>query len=188
MDNGEPPKGLCGEIWPTKADAYLPGQVPFNPFPHFNIPKVTHTVLVPGVATPLPNIYPEPPLYSGVWPKLESNLVKEADKVKGMGTKLDEGKPDYFLIPPNALNEVVRALTYGAKEHDSDDLNQEPNWKSVKNLERRFYSAAQRHQNAYRRGEKIDSGEKGSNCHHLDCAIAKLLFVLETELTKKESV
>lgn len=174
MDNGEPPKGLCGEIWPTKADAYLPGQVPFNPFPHFNIP---------GVVTTLPNKKPD-------LDELNALIAKYKDtvKVKGAGTKLDEGKPDYFLIPPNALNEVVKALTYGAKEHDSDDLNQEPNWKSVKNLERRFYSAAQRHQNAYRRGEKIDSGEKGSNCHHLACAIVDLLFVLETELTKKETI
>lgn len=128
--------------------------------------------------------------HAGVYnfPKLDEFIANNVEKIKGAGTKLDEGKPDYFLIPPNALNEVVRALTYGAKEHDSDDLNQEPNWKSVKNLERRFYSAAQRHQNAYRRGEKIDSGDKGSNCHHLACAIVDLLFVLETELTKKETI
>lgn len=157
---------------PMVHDAYSPGQAQFNPFPQFNI----------GKATPIAPV--NTPLYTGKFPVIDEALVK----IKGVGTKLDEGKPDYFLIPPNALNEVVRALTYGAKEHDSDDLNQEPNWKSVKNLERRFYSAAQRHQNAYRRGEKIDSGDKGSNCHHLACAIVDLLFVLETELTKKETI
>lgn len=160
-------------VTPTVYDAYLPGQVPLIPFPQFNI----------GKSTPF---FPhgDAPLYTGEFPVIDDSL----SKIKGVGTKLDEGKPDYFLIPPNALNEVVKALTYGAKEHDSDDLNQEPNWKSVKNLERRFYSAAQRHQNAYRRGEKIDSGDKGSNCHHLACAIVDLLFVLETELTKKETI
>ena len=148
-------------VTPMVHDVYLPGQDPF---------------------------YPRPSMYAGGFPVIDDELSKQSPKIKGTGTKLDEGKPDYFLIPPNALNEVVRALTYGAKEHDSDDLNQEPNWKSVKNLERRFYSAAQRHQNAYRRGEKIDSGDKGSNCHHLACAIVDLLFVLETELTKKETI
>jgi Domain of unknown function (DUF5664) len=103
---------------------------------------------------------------------------------KGTGIKHDSGKPDYSLLPPNALHEIVRTLTAGAKKYDSPDLSIEPNWKKVDNPQRRFFAASQRHQWAYQRGEAYDVGEGGSDCHHLAAAITNLMFLLERELTK----
>ena len=39
------------------------------------------------------------------------------------GIKFDDNKPDYSLIPPNALEDVVKVLTIGAKKYDRH------NWK-----------------------------------------------------------
>lgn len=100
--------------------------------------------------------------------------MKEAPKASLMkGTKYDQEKSRYDLIPPVALEEFVRVLTFGAKKYAPD------NWRKVPDGRRRYFAAAQRHIWAYKRGEKID---EESNCHHLACAITDLMFILEKEL------
>jgi hypothetical protein len=86
------------------------------------------------------------------------------------GIKYDDSKPDYSLIPPRALNDLVKVLTFGAKKYDRD------NWKKVKNAEQRYFAAAQRHLWAVARGETHDmeSGE-----HHYAHALCCLLYLLE---------
>lgn len=113
--------------------------------------------------------------YSGfchVKPLIESNTA---------GVKYDDDKLRYDLIPPLALDELVKVLTHGSKKYDDD------NWRNVKNWKKRYFAATQRHQWQWKRGKIMDNeadtkGNPGSNCHHIACAIASLMFLLEKEL------
>ena len=86
------------------------------------------------------------------------------------GRKFDDDKLEYGLLPPNALNDVVKVLSYGAKKYARD------NWKYVPEGERRYFDAAQRHLWAYKRGELIDP-ETGIS--HIAHAICSLMFIAE---------
>jgi hypothetical protein len=86
------------------------------------------------------------------------------------GIKYDNYKPDYSLIPPNALDDVARVLTYGATKYDRD------NWKELENLDDRYFAAAQRHLWALRKGETHDD-ETG--VHHGAHAICCMMFLIE---------
>lgn len=87
-----------------------------------------------------------------------------------IGIKYDTDKPDYSLIPPFALNDVVKVLTFGAKKYDRD------NWKLLDDLNDRYFAAAQRHMWQLKRGEIFD---EESGIHHAAHAIACLMFILE---------
>jgi hypothetical protein len=86
------------------------------------------------------------------------------------GIKYDDSKPDYSLIPPRALNDLVKVLTFGAKKYDRH------NWKKLENAEQRYFAAAQRHLWAVVRGETHDpeSGE-----HHYAHALCCIMYLLE---------
>jgi len=86
------------------------------------------------------------------------------------GIKFDDDKPDYSLIPPNALDEVVKVLTIGAKKYDRH------NWKKLDNIDDRYFAAAQRHMWALMKDEKLDP-ETG--VHHAAHAICCMMFLLE---------
>lgn len=87
------------------------------------------------------------------------------------GVKYDDGKTQYALLPPNALQRVADVLTYGAVKYPSAD-----NWKRVDNAHDRYLNATMRHVEAYRRGETVDP-ESGHE--HLAHAVCSLLFLLE---------
>jgi hypothetical protein len=91
------------------------------------------------------------------------------------GIKYDGDKPDYSLVPFQAMDEVVKVLTYGAAKYDRF------NWEKVE--PRRYQAAALRHISAYMQGEKIDP-ESGIN--HLAHAACSLLFLTDFDL--KEGV
>lgn len=93
----------------------------------------------------------------------------EAPKI---GVKYDSEKPDYSLVPPFALEEAVKALTYGKNKYSRD------NWKLLDDAENRYFAAAQRHLWALRRGESHDTE---SGLHHAAHAIACILFLYELE-------
>lgn len=57
-----------------------------------------------------------------------------------VGVKYDQEKPQYSLVPADALHEVVKVLTFGAKKYSPD------NWKQVPDLQRRYKDAAGRHE------------------------------------------
>jgi hypothetical protein len=93
------------------------------------------------------------------------------------GMKFDSDKPDYSLVPFEALDEVVKVLTYGANKYDRF------NWEKVEDI--RYQAAALRHISAYMQGEKYDP-ETGIN--HLAHAVCSLLFLTQFDLnSKKES-
>ena len=86
------------------------------------------------------------------------------------GIKYDSEKPDYSLVPPNALDDVVKVLTYGAQKYDRN------NWQHLEDLDNRYFAAAQRHLWALQRGETTDD-ETG--IHHAAHAICCMMFLLE---------
>jgi len=96
--------------------------------------------------------------------------LKSYNENKKEGVKYDKTKPDYSLLPPTALDDVVKVLTFGAEKYDRW------NWKKLDNLEDRYFAAAQRHLWAVMRGETHDpeSGE-----HHYAHALFCIMYLLE---------
>lgn len=88
------------------------------------------------------------------------------------GRKFDGGKLQYGLLPPLALKETVRVLTFGAEKYEPD------NWRRVPDGARRYFDAAQRHLWAYREGERYDPE---TEVNHLAHAICCLMFMLDLD-------
>ena len=87
------------------------------------------------------------------------------------GLKHDNEKPRWDLLPYDAVEEVVKVLTYGANKYEAR------NWE--RGIEySRLFAAAQRHMVAWMKGEDIDPE---SNRHHLAHAVCELLFILAFE-------
>lgn len=84
--------------------------------------------------------------------------------------KKDGGKPRPSLVPPAALEQMIEVLEYGARKYSAG------NWKNCEDWSR-YWDAAQRHLQAYRRGEEVDP-ETGLN--HLAHAACSLFFLLES--------
>lgn len=85
------------------------------------------------------------------------------------GRKFDVLKPDYSLLPFDAIEPVVDVLTYGANKYERD------NWRRVKNADQRYIAAALRHISAYQRGEELDQETLMPHVAHAVCC---LLFIL----------
>jgi hypothetical protein len=98
------------------------------------------------------------------------------------GVKYDGEKPRMYLLPPKAIIEVAKVLTFGAQKYD------EENWKKLDNLQNRYTGAALRHIFAGMDGETLDPD---SGYYHEAHAICCLLFKLEAKLearSKKEGL
>ncbi len=87
--------------------------------------------------------------------------------------KDDEGKADFTLIPQEALLEVAKVFTFGAKKYKIFSYSLGADY-------RRYVAAAHRHMNQWLRGENNDA-ESGAN--HLSAAIASLMMALDNQLT-----
>ena len=94
------------------------------------------------------------------------------------GIKYDGEKPKMHLLPPKALTEVAKVLTFGAQKYD------EENWRKLDNLQSRYSSGALRHIFAHIDDEEIDPE---SGLSHLAHAVCCLLFKLEIELENGKS-
>jgi hypothetical protein len=86
------------------------------------------------------------------------------------GRKFDGGKLEYGLLPPHALKETVKVLTFGAQKYERD------NWQKVPDSKRRYFDALQRHLWAWKEGEEVDPE---SGIHHLAHAMCCLMFLYE---------
>ena len=95
------------------------------------------------------------------------------------GVKYDSEKNRYDLIPADALDEIVKNLTYGSKKYSDE------NWRLVDNPEKRYFAAAQRHLWAWKRGEKIDPENGISN---LAAAAVNVMFILDLEIANNKSL
>ena len=91
----------------------------------------------------------------------------------GTGRKFDGGKSEYGLLPPFALEETVKALTFGAQKYERG------NWIKVPDSKRRYFDAMERHIWAWKRGEQMDPE---SGLHHLAHAMCCLMFLYEHDI------
>ena len=89
------------------------------------------------------------------------------------GTKYDQGKPDWSLLPWEALEPVVEVMMFGAKKYSPEG------WRDVPDAGRRYWSAAQRHLIAHLQGETAD---EESGLPHLAHAACCVLFLLAMEV------
>jgi hypothetical protein len=99
--------------------------------------------------------------------------VKASQTATTGGRKFDGNKLEYGLLPPYALQETVKVLTFGAQKYERD------NWKKVPDSKRRYYDALQRHLWAWKMGENIDPE---SGLHHLAHAMCCLMFLYEHDI------
>jgi len=93
------------------------------------------------------------------------------------GLKYDGDKLRWDLIPLDAVEQVVRVLTFGAKKYAPN------NWQIVDSAKDRYYAALLRHIKAWRCGESIDPD---SGLFHLAHVACNAIFLLWFEL--KDSV
>lgn len=84
------------------------------------------------------------------------------------GKKFDEGKIMVDLLPSEALLEVAKVMTFGAKKYGKHNWRKGIEWSRV-------YAAAQRHMMQWNSGETYDE-ETGLS--HLAHACVNLLFLL----------
>jgi hypothetical protein len=106
--------------------------------------------------------------------------MAKKDEPSQMGMKFDKEKLRYDLLPPHALEETVKVLTFGAAKYKPN------NWRYVDDAMDRYFAAAERHVWAWMKGEKNDPE---SGIHHLAHAICNLYFLYEHDMNtfKKES-
>lgn len=84
------------------------------------------------------------------------------------GRKDDGGKAPWHLLPPDALNEIVLVLEFGARKYG------ERNWERGMKWSRPF-SALMRHMWAWWRGEDFDPETGMSHLAHAGCCILFLM-------------
>jgi Domain of unknown function (DUF5664) len=103
-------------------------------------------------------------------------IKDQIERVKteiSLGRKFDGGKLEYGLLPPNALEETVKVLTFGAQKYERN------NWIHVDDGVRRYFDALQRHLWAWKKGEQLDPE---SGLHHLAHAMCCLMFLYERDV------
>lgn len=88
------------------------------------------------------------------------------------GTKYDSGKPRMDLLPPIALTEVSKVLTFGANKYG------DRNWEKGINYSR-LIGAAMRHLNAYNGGQDLDPESGLSHVAHACCNLMMLIHMSE---------
>ena len=94
------------------------------------------------------------------------------------GIKYDSEKPKMNLLPPKAIVEISKVLTFGAAKYDAE------NWRKLDDLQNRYTAGALRHIFAHMDGEELDPE---TNLSHLAHAMCCLLFKLEIELENAKS-
>ena len=94
--------------------------------------------------------------------------LQQENQTQPTGIKFDGEKLDWYLLPFEQIEEVVKVLHIGARKYTPD------NWMHVK-PRTRYISATMRHINAWINGEKND---KETGCSHLAHAICCLLFLM----------
>ena len=92
------------------------------------------------------------------------------------GVKYDREKPKMNLLPPKAIVEISKVLTFGASKYDAE------NWRKLDDLQNRYTAGALRHIFAHMDGEELDPE---TNLSHLAHAMCCLLFKLEIELEER---
>jgi len=88
------------------------------------------------------------------------------------GLKYDDGKLQYALIPPIAMEAMASVLTFGAAKYAPNS------WQTVPNGEERYLNALFRHLEAYRSGIATDTE---SGMPHLWHVLTNAAFLIHFE-------
>ena len=104
---------------------------------------------------------------------IKADAVAASQTATTGGRKFDGNKLEYGLIPPLAMKEMVKVLTFGAQKYERE------NWKKVPDSKRRYFDALERHIWAWKMGEQTDP-ETGIN--HLAHAMCCLFFLYEHDV------
>lgn len=120
-------------------------------------------------------IVEEAPYHPGYKDAVMQNHLESIHAIspKEIGRKFDSNKLEYGLLPPLALKETVKVLTFGAQKYERD------NWQRVPDSKRRYFDALQRHLWAWKQGEQID---QESGLPHLAHAMCCLMFLYEHDV------
>lgn len=91
-------------------------------------------------------------------------------EAKITGTKLDQTKPRWSLLPSGTIAQVIDVLEYGAKKYAVN------NWVNVPDANARYYDAAMRHLDAWWNGEMNDEESGLPHLAHACCCVLFLLW------------
>lgn len=105
------------------------------------------------------------------WQPMTTITVTENQPI---GTKYDQDKLQYSLIPPYALEQIAKNLTVGLKKYKERN-----NWKKVQGAEQRYLDALYRHLEAHRRGELYDTDSSVPDMLHMAAVAVNAMFLLE---------
>lgn len=108
-----------------------------------------------------------------------TNAIEPIDS-QPVGTKYDQDKLQYSLIPSHALEQIAKNLTVGLKKYKERD-----NWKKVQGAEQRYLDALYRHLEAHRRGEMYDTDSSVPDMLHMAAVAVNAMFLLEFMLDPK---
>lgn len=103
--------------------------------------------------------------------KLEPGVITAAVEEKLIDKK-DVDKPRYDLLPPLAIDDMAKVLTFGAYKYAPE------NWRNIPNGVERYKAALLRHAFAMLRGEQLDPETGLPHAAHVMCCAS---FVLELE-------
>jgi hypothetical protein len=97
--------------------------------------------------------------------------MKPKQSVNNTAIRYDQDKPDWSLIPMEALEEVVKVLEFGAKKYHRD------NWRTGDGFRySRVINSLLRHTYAWMRGEDLDPESGFSHLAHMGCNVLFLLY------------
>lgn len=108
----------------------------------------------------------------------EATDTMEGQKVKKkfkQGMKFDDEKPRMDLLSAEALREIAKVMTFGAKKYGDHNWRKGLAWSRV-------IAAALRHLTSFNAGEDKDKETGLSHLAHAGCCI---MFLLEYEKSRK---
>lgn len=86
------------------------------------------------------------------------------------GTKHDQNKLRWSLLPLKSLKEIVKVLELGSQKYEDN------NWKKVSNPKDRYYNALLRHLFAWKLGEIKDPESGKNHLIHVGCNALFLIW------------
>lgn len=107
--------------------------------------------------------------------QLVKDITKDnTPKNNNSGVKYDAGKEMMSLLPAEAMLELGKVMTYGAKKYEKE------NWRKGISYQR-LMDAAQRHLLKFQSNQYPDTDDE-SNLHHIAHAAVNLIMLLQFEL------
>ena len=98
----------------------------------------------------------------------DATTITSRNHAEDKGTKHDQGKPEISLVPGDAIEEIAKVFSYGAKKYNRNNWLQGMHWS-------RLLDASFRHLFAYSRGEAVDPESGLSHLSHAACNLLMLL-------------